>query len=133
MPRVGIGSFLILLVASVIAFYFPAVKLLSNENFTETAYSADWTKLEIALSNPDAAVKRFAGILRFRTISSKTAENHIEYPEDFRGLHKYFRQQWPLVFQKLQVTTVSQFCIQKYCDTFKQNSCGSTPYVGNAS
>ena len=77
-----------------------------------TEVNSDLTSLHnrsksFSLDNPTAAVERFAGTLRFRTVSSRTAENHAQHPQDFRDLHKYLRKEWPLPFQSLEVTVVS--------------------------
>ena len=61
---------------------------------------------QVTLSDPDGAVKRLAGTLRYRTVSVNSTDNHARDPEEFKGLHTYLRQQWPIVFDALEVQKV---------------------------
>lgn len=107
MSKLWLGSVVTLLCALATVIVLPATRFIQQERYAESGSALTWARVDIPLTNLDAIVERFAGVLRFKTISSKTATNHVEHPEDFKALHKYLRKQWPLVFQKLQVNTVS--------------------------
>ena len=70
---------------------------------TKFAYPS---KVHVDLVKPELAVKHLAEILKFRTISSHKAENHVESPKEFQGLHRTLRKQWPSVFKALKVDVV---------------------------
>lgn len=57
---------------------------------------------------PDA-VARFAKTLTFPTISSIGASNHVKDPETFQALHDYYREAYPIIWQKLKAEQVSRF------------------------
>lgn len=57
----------------------------------------------------DAAVERLAGALRFRTVSN--LDPSLVDGEQFRGLHRYFEAQFPLVHQRLEKELVSEFSL----------------------
>ena len=107
MSKLWLGSAVTLLCALAIVMVLPATRLMQQEKYAGSSSASTWARVDVPLTDLDAAVERFAGVLRFKTISSKTATNHVEHPEDFKALHKYLRKQWPLVFQKLQVNMVS--------------------------
>lgn len=106
MHKSWLGPALAILVAALLSIFLARTSLSLKENSLNSNSPSAWASVDVPLKRPEAAVDRFAGVLKFRTISSKTKENHVVYPEDFRGLHKYFRKQWPLVFKQLQVNTV---------------------------
>ena len=81
---------------------------LSRLTSSEQGHPA-FNKVLVNLTDPKAAVERFAGTLRFKTVSDRAADNHAKEQHEFRGLHDYLRQQWPVVFSKLHVETVLQF------------------------
>ena len=66
----------------------------------------EFPPVDIHLASPEAAVERFAGTLRFDTVSSYEADNHAVKPHEFKALHKYMRKQWPQVFAALEVQEV---------------------------
>ena len=69
----------------------------------------DYLPVDIHITSPEAAVERFAGMLRFETVSKYEADNHAVKPDEFKALHSYMRQQWPQVFAALEVQEV---CLQ---------------------
>ena len=68
--------------------------------------SLEFPPVGIEIADSDKATQRLAGALRFNTVSSSTAENHVLHPGEFDKLHKYFRSSFPLVFKKLKVQEV---------------------------
>lgn len=62
--------------------------------------------VHVNLVRPELAVKHFSEVLKFRTVSSLTSDNHVELPEEFRKLHRCLRTQWLNVFKALEVQEV---------------------------
>ena len=107
MLKFWLGPSIAILVATALTLFLSGTTLFQGNHLPRSTTSPAWANVEVPLKRPDAVVERFAGVLRFKTISSKIKESHVVYAEAFRGLHKYLRKHWPLVFKKLHVTTVS--------------------------
>lgn len=71
--------------------------------------------VDVKLDNGEAAVKRFAGILKFRTISDIKAENHVIHPEEFQNLLGYLKASFPDVWASLNVRHVSSLILFLQC------------------
>ena len=75
-------------------------------DISDETNSVSPSKVHVDLVKPESAIKHLAEILKFKTISSHTAENHVESPKEFQGLHQTLRKQWPSVFKALRVDVV---------------------------
>lgn len=97
-------SLLVSLIALLSTIYIPA----SREPLkTHLANFGAVPPGDIQIRDAQGAAERLAGCLRYKTVSVTSAENHAQDKKEFKGLHKFLRRSFPLVFQKLEVKEVS--------------------------
>lgn len=75
----------------------------------------DFEPINVTLADPESVIDRFAGLLRFNTVSSLESDNHVLNPAEFLAQNKYIRKTWPTIFKKLDVREVSS---SLYFDTW---------------
>jgi len=68
-------------------------------------------RVHVELVKPELAIAHLAEILKFKTVSSDAADNHVELPGEFQKLHRSLRKQWPNVFKILKVQQVADFSL----------------------
>ena len=66
----------------------------------------DFESLNIQIRNPEGALERFAGGLRYKTVSNSNSSNHIESEDAFRGLHAHLKAAFPRVHSELELKKV---------------------------
>ena len=101
--------------ASIVACAALLLAVLYSQSPAPQRHLPEFSPVNIRLASPEAAVERFAGTLRFDTVSSYEADNHAVKPDEFKALHKYMRQQWPQVFAALEVQEVCHQILTSAC------------------
>jgi hypothetical protein len=77
----------------------------------------EFEHVNVTLADPTAAVQRFAGILKYRTVSDMEADNHIVDKDEFYGLLKYLEATFPVVWSKVTIQKVRTLPTQVCCFT----------------
>jgi hypothetical protein len=66
----------------------------------------EFEHVNVTLADPAAVVQRFAGILKYRTVSDMQADNHVIDKDEFSGLLKYLEASFPVVWSKVSIEKV---------------------------
>ena len=68
----------------------------------------DFESRDIQIRNAEGALERFAGGLRYKTVSNSKLSNHVGSEDAFRGLHAHLTAAFPTVHRELQLKKVIQ-------------------------
>jgi hypothetical protein len=68
--------------------------------------NSPFASVNVQIDHFDAVIKRFAGILKYRTISDISSENHVLDGTEFEKLLAYLESTFPVVWANLEVQRV---------------------------